>query len=107
MCRMVVFAGTCTRCEESQTWDDLTQRLSCLEAKNQDSFGSCTAGVFIENHNFDQECDRCAEEDEGIGDVGDEHGLEAVTGKRSAADDESEEAEFVQSFARDSKKQKT
>ena len=25
-----------------------------------------------EQHQFDQECDRCAEEDEGVGDVGDD-----------------------------------
>ena len=102
---MVVFAGTCTRCEESQTWEELTQRLSCLQAKNQDAFGSCNAGVFIENHEFDQECDRCAEEDEGIGDVGDEVELEPTNGKRSAQDeDDAQEAAW---FAREAKKQKT
>jgi hypothetical protein len=103
MCRMVVFAGSCTRCEESQTWDELTQRLSCLEAKNQDAFGSCSIGVFIENHDFDQECDRCSEEDEGIGDIDDEAQLEPATGKRSARDD----AEDTAWAAREAKKQKT
>ncbi|KAK2016494.1 hypothetical protein LZ32DRAFT_655489 [Colletotrichum eremochloae] len=66
MCRLVVFAGTCTRCNESLTWDDLSQQLSCLEAKNADSFGSCRRGVDVETHAFDQECDACAGEDEGV-----------------------------------------
>ncbi|KAJ6440796.1 short-chain dehydrogenase/reductase family protein [Purpureocillium lavendulum] len=72
MCRMVIFMGSCTRCGESQTWEDLTQHLSCLEAKNNGTFGECEAGVFAEQHDFDQECDRCAEEDEGVGDIDDE-----------------------------------
>ncbi|GJC87659.1 hypothetical protein ColLi_10497 [Colletotrichum liriopes] len=66
MCRLVLFAGTCTRCNESLTWADLSQQLSCLEAKNSDSFGSCRRGVDIETHAFDQECDACAGEDEGV-----------------------------------------
>ncbi|GKT51589.1 uncharacterized protein ColSpa_11770 [Colletotrichum spaethianum] len=66
MCRLVLFAGTCTRCNESLTWADLSQQLSCLEAKNADSFGSCRRGVEIETHAFDQECDACAGEDEGV-----------------------------------------
>ncbi|QUC20849.1 uncharacterized protein UV8b_05090 [Ustilaginoidea virens] len=45
MCRLLVFSG---------------------------SFGCCESGIFVEQHEFDQECDRCTEEDEGIGDVGDE-----------------------------------
>ncbi|KEY72779.1 hypothetical protein S7711_02561 [Stachybotrys chartarum IBT 7711] len=93
MCRMVAFAGSCTRCEESYTWDDLTQQLACLEAKNNDAFGSCKGGVFVEQHDFDQECDRCAEEDEGVGDVGDEeeqHTESVVIGKRTARDDQDE-----------------
>ncbi|KAK2055531.1 hypothetical protein LY76DRAFT_494949, partial [Colletotrichum caudatum] len=66
MCRLVLFAGTCTRCNESLTWDDLSQQLSCLEAKNADSFGGCRRGVDVETHVFDQECDACAGEDEGV-----------------------------------------
>ncbi|EFQ33008.1 hypothetical protein CGRA01v4_00512 [Colletotrichum graminicola] len=66
MCRLVLFAGTCTRCNESLTWADLSQELSCLEAKNADSFGSCRRGVDVETHAFDQECDACAGEDEGV-----------------------------------------
>ncbi|KAF6840015.1 hypothetical protein CMUS01_04064 [Colletotrichum musicola] len=75
MCRLVLFAGTCTRCSESLTWADLSQRLSCLEAKNaEDRFGACGRGVFVETHAFDQECDACAGEDEGV--AGMEFGLE-------------------------------
>ncbi|KAJ3943685.1 uncharacterized protein N0V96_006615 [Colletotrichum fioriniae] len=66
MCRLVLFAGTCTRCNESLTWADLSQQLSCLEAKNADKFGSCRRGVDVETHAFDQECDACAGEDEGV-----------------------------------------
>ncbi|KAK1984467.1 hypothetical protein LZ30DRAFT_747844 [Colletotrichum cereale] len=66
MCRLVLFAGTCTRCNESLTWAELSQQLSCLEAKNADSFGSCRRGVDTETHAFDQECDACAAEDEGV-----------------------------------------
>ena len=65
MCRLVVFAGACTRCGAAQTWDELSQELPCLEAKNSDRFGGCKAGVFAEEHAFDQECERCAEEEEG------------------------------------------
>ena len=72
MCRRLTFAGTCTSCGEAQTWDDLSQELACLEAKNNGVFGECETGIFEERHNFDQECDRCSEEDEGVGDVGDE-----------------------------------
>lgn len=96
---MVIFAGACTRCEESHTWDDLTQYLSCLEAKNNCSFGDCDAAVYEERHDFDQECDRCAEEDEGVGDVGDDEdgAIEVADAKRSTADDGD----------RDAKKQRT
>ncbi|TDZ41373.1 hypothetical protein CTRI78_v009694 [Colletotrichum trifolii] len=67
MCRLVLFAGTCTICNESLTWADLSQELSCLAAKNADAFGSCRRGVDVETHSFDQECDACAGEDEGVG----------------------------------------
>lgn len=94
MCRLVVFVGACTRCGESQTWDDLTQNLSCLEAKNNCSFGDCTGGIYEDLHEFDQECDRCSEEDEGVGDVGEELDAEtdAVDGKRAAEDEAEREA---------------
>ncbi|EXV04685.1 hypothetical protein X797_002367 [Metarhizium robertsii] len=72
MCRLLVFAGTCTRCGESQTWDDLGQQLACLQAKNAGCFGQCDPGIYAEQHPFDQECDRCTEEDEGIGDISDD-----------------------------------
>ncbi|KAH0444689.1 hypothetical protein CcaCcLH18_00347 [Colletotrichum camelliae] len=66
MCRLVLFAGACTRCNQSLTWADLSQQLSCLEAKNADEFGGCRRGVDVETHAFDQECDACAGEDEGV-----------------------------------------
>ncbi|KAL7948213.1 hypothetical protein V8C42DRAFT_342271 [Trichoderma barbatum] len=89
MCRLVIFSGTCTKCGEEQIWEELTQELSCLQAKNNGFFGDCSNGVFQERHHFDQECDQCNEEDEGIG--GDEEaeaeaGL-AASGKRSAEEE--------------------
>lgn len=66
---MVVFMGTCPRCSGEFTWDELSQPLSCLEAKNVGVFGECRRGVNYESHNFDQDCPVCAEEldeDEGI-----------------------------------------
>ncbi|KAH6877281.1 hypothetical protein B0T10DRAFT_566306 [Thelonectria olida] len=101
MCRMVVFAGTCTRCGDAQTWTELSQELSCLEAKNKGCFGECSRGILIEEHDFDQECQTCTEEDEGIGDL-DELEVEnddifAQGTKRNAAEEE----------ASDRKKQKT
>ena len=70
MCRLVVFSGLCTTCRRSFTWDELTQELSCLEAKNYGAFGECKRGAAKDEHAFDQECDECAEEacdDEGVG----------------------------------------
>lgn len=98
---MVVFAGTCTRCGDAQTWTELSQELSCLEAKNKGCFGECSRGILIEEHDFDQECQTCTEEDEGIGDL-DELEVEnddifAQGTKRNAAEEE----------ASDRKKQKT
>lgn len=63
---MVVFAGSCTRCHKTLTWADLTQELWCLDAKNADTFGGCGRGVSVDRHSFDQECDQCAQEDEGV-----------------------------------------
>lgn len=94
MCRLIVFSGTCTRCGDAQTWIDLSQELSCLEAKNEGTFGDCARGINVDERDFDQECDRCADEDEGIGDLDDEistglgyelyHGVDddSVLGKR-------------------------
>jgi hypothetical protein len=69
MCRMVIFAGTCPICNTYFTWNELSQELACLEAKNNGIFGQCRRGVAMEEHTFDQECDACAEEannDEGV-----------------------------------------
>jgi hypothetical protein len=69
MCRLVVFMGTCPRCAGEFTWDELSQELSCLEAKNVGHFGECRRGINYEYHTFDQECPACAEElneDEGV-----------------------------------------
>ncbi|OAQ99671.1 hypothetical protein LLEC1_03655 [Akanthomyces lecanii] len=89
MCRMVVFAGTCTKCGEANTWEELSQALSCLEAKNNGAIGDCTNGVNIERHKFDQECDRCAQEDEGLGGVGLYESPQRTEWKRSAGQDTS------------------
>lgn len=101
MCRMVVFAGTCTRCGDAQTWTELSQELSCLEAKNNGCFGECSRGILIEEHDFDQECQTCTEEDEGIGDVdeleAEDDDIFAQGTKRNAAEEEES----------DRKKQKT
>ncbi|KAM5348584.1 hypothetical protein ACJ41O_008408 [Fusarium nematophilum] len=98
MCRMVVFEGTCTRCGIAQTWTELTQELSCLEAKNKGWFGECSRGIHVEEHNFDQECSSCAEEDEGIGDLDQDATADFQQGvhvqnnpaKRSAVDERGE-----------------
>jgi Fe-S-cluster-containing hydrogenase component 2 len=89
---MVVFSGTCVRCGVACTWDALTQRLSCLEAKNNDGFGDCARGVHVENHAFDQECDVCADEDEGIvGDIGEDvEGIEVEVERGSRKRDKGE-----------------
>ncbi|KAK5988660.1 hypothetical protein PT974_10146 [Cladobotryum mycophilum] len=89
MCRMVIFSGTCTRCGDAQTWDELSQELSCLEAKNNGFFGECSNGVFAEHHAFDQECDRCSEEDEGIGDLEDQLVEDLFTQGKRLAEEES------------------
>ncbi|KAK1751149.1 hypothetical protein QBC47DRAFT_406403 [Echria macrotheca] len=61
MCRMILFGGRCPRCTGDFSWEDLTQHLSCLEAKNVGVFGHCRRGVQLEEHTFDQECDACQE----------------------------------------------
>ncbi|KAK3396801.1 hypothetical protein B0T20DRAFT_508042 [Sordaria brevicollis] len=68
MCRQILFSGTCPQCTEHFIWQDLSQELSCLEAKNTGVFGQCAFGVQTEEHRFDQECEPCAadnERDEG------------------------------------------
>ncbi|KAG6006023.1 hypothetical protein E4U21_007449 [Claviceps maximensis] len=65
-------------------WEDLSQQLACLESKNAGTFGQCKRGVFVEEHEFDQECDKCLEEDEGLGDIGEE--ICAAPEKRRADD---------------------
>ncbi len=65
---MIVFAGKCSCCGGTFTWADLSQELSCLEAKNVGGFGQCRRGVQTEEHSFDQECEPCLAEmeaDEG------------------------------------------
>lgn len=63
MCRLVLFAGTCTRCGGEFHWDDLSQQLPCLEAKNNGIFGECRNGVNMDQHSFDQECDSCMDDE--------------------------------------------
>lgn len=93
MCRLVIFTGSCTKCGEAQVWEELTQELSCLQAKNNGIFGDCSNGVFQERHEFDQECDQCTEEDEGIGDVGEEAEETLLThGKRLAEEEQSKDS---------------
>lgn len=68
MCRKVVFKGTCPQCDETFTWDELSQELSCLEAKNNGVFGMCKEGTLVDEKPHDQECDSCLAEleaDEG------------------------------------------
>jgi hypothetical protein len=68
MCRLVVFKGTCPHCCDTFTWEELTQELSCLEAKNNGTFGLCKEGALTDEKEHDQECDACAAEleaDEG------------------------------------------
>ncbi|SCO49774.1 uncharacterized protein FFNC_12831 [Fusarium fujikuroi] len=73
MCRMMIFRGYCTCCDQPQTWVDLTQELSCLEAKNSGWFGGCRRGILVQEHDFNQECSVCHEEDEGVGGLDESH----------------------------------
>jgi hypothetical protein len=65
MCRILLFSGTCPRCKNTFTWDELSQELPCLEAKNIGLFGQCRHGVLPEQHEHEQECDACAALTEG------------------------------------------
>ncbi|KAK7990856.1 hypothetical protein PG990_015136 [Apiospora arundinis] len=72
MCRLVIFVGSCIKCGGYFTWDDLTQELPCLEAKNTGIFGYCLRGAFTDQHQSDQECDACAcakDQDEGFSEL--------------------------------------
>lgn len=82
----MVFTGACTKCQEPHTWEELSQKLSCLEAKNNGAIGHCSKGIDTEQHKFDQECDRCAQEDEGLGGVGLYESPQRTESKRSAQD---------------------
>jgi hypothetical protein len=69
------------------TWDDLSQRLSCLEAKNNGVFGQCRRGVYVEQHSFDQECDRCTaamEADEGYAGMEEDDEIQAAAARGMA-----------------------
>ncbi|CAH0017471.1 unnamed protein product [Clonostachys rhizophaga] len=68
MCRKLIFVGHCSECQEKkEPWDDLTQELSCLQAKNAGRFGACERGVYTEDHPFIGVCDECDGKDEGVG----------------------------------------
>ncbi|KAK4108608.1 hypothetical protein N656DRAFT_801754 [Canariomyces notabilis] len=98
MCRKVVFKGQCTECNNTFTWDELSQELSCLEAKNNGVFGMCKEGVHVDEKPHDQECDPCLAEmaaDEGYDGGTDEvepfeFGGAWYGGKKEAADREQE-----------------
>jgi hypothetical protein len=101
---MIVFEGSCTRCGGGFTWDNLTQQLWCLEAKNEDAFGHCRRGVQIDRHPFDQECDRCEEVDEGV-EIGDEFGYEFAQQQQASGSSSSKRE--AEDDGRKRKKQKT
>ncbi|KAK4163041.1 hypothetical protein QBC43DRAFT_213916 [Cladorrhinum sp. PSN259] len=59
MCRKIVFCGTCTVCGKASDWDEYSQELPCLEAKNNGIFGQCKYGVDRDEKPHDQECVAC------------------------------------------------
>lgn len=67
MCRLVYFKGNCTHCGVSHIWNEMTQHLECLEAKNNDGFNSCQRGVEEDKCTFSQVCDDCSDGDEYYG----------------------------------------
>jgi len=72
----VEFSGSCTECGSKFVWEELSQELSCLEAKNNGYFGDCRRGVAVEKHSFDQECNSCtalAEVDEAVAGMDEEN----------------------------------
>lgn len=94
MCRLVAFSGQCSHCSSHFTWDELSQRLSCLEAKNAGVFGHCRRGVQVEEHAFDQECDKCTAEleaDEGYGGMEEDTRFGEGVGKGNVMADKSED----------------
>ncbi|KAF5020243.1 hypothetical protein F66182_7721 [Fusarium sp. NRRL 66182] len=107
MCRMMVFRGYCTCCGTIQTWSDLTQELSCLDAKNTGWFGGCQRGILVEEHSFDQECAVCYEEDEGIGDLDVSHVLPFQHTSDTQSSLKRRPAEEHDGASGDSKKQRT
>lgn len=60
MCRMVIFSGYCPRCSASYEVPELTQCVSCLEAKNNGEFGNCRRGVNYDQHDPGMECAPCS-----------------------------------------------
>jgi hypothetical protein len=97
----MIFRGHCTYCGSAQTWVDLTQELSCLDAKNMGWFGGCERGILVEEHSFNQECPTCHEEDEGVGGLDDDHLMPfqqipsppSRLGKRGSAEGQGEASE--------------
>ncbi|EGS23382.1 uncharacterized protein CTHT_0000700 [Thermochaetoides thermophila DSM 1495] len=77
MCRKVVFSGKCPRCFDRFIWHELTQELSCLEAKNNGVFGMCSEGTAIDEKPHDQECEACLAELEA--DEGYDGGMDEIT----------------------------
>lgn len=57
---MVIFSGKCIRCGASYTVPELTQSVSCLEAKNNGGFGECSKGVNYDQHDPALECAPCS-----------------------------------------------
>ncbi|CAN8104400.1 unnamed protein product [Discula destructiva] len=60
MCRMVIFSGYCVRCRMPYEVSELTQCVSCLEAKNNGAFGHCRRGVNYDQHDPGMECAPCS-----------------------------------------------
>ena len=110
MCRMVVFAGTCPGCQTYFTWNELSQELSCLEAKNNGIFGECRRGTVMDEHSFNQECEACAEEaynDEGVAGLEDDMLAPAQGNKSSKSGKSSSSSSSKKDDSRKKKKQKT
>jgi len=96
MCRMIAFSGRCSQCTGSFTWDDVSQRLSCLEAKNAGVFGQCRHGIEVEQHSFDQECEKCTaamDTDEGYGGIEEYEAIHAAAARRKSKNTITDRAE--------------
>ncbi|KAK4228055.1 hypothetical protein QBC38DRAFT_362758 [Podospora fimiseda] len=87
MCRKIVFCGTCTTCGKPSDWEEYSQELPCLEAKNNGIFGECKNGIDRDEKPHDQECLACEMAngvDEGYdGGMEDEETLQFVDGKKN------------------------